>query len=96
MSSVFYKPIDIGINLLYDRRMDENGLAIKDIEYILGWSYPTALAYAKENGTKDEDGRWMVPASLVYFQVALLENAARFTKERFDELATPAASLNEG
>ena len=47
-------------------------LTINDVETILGISYPTALALAKDTGTMNR-GKWYIPADVV---------AARIDEER--------------
>ena len=37
-----------------------NELTINQMIYVLGWSYPTALKFAKQTG-RQEAGRWMIP-----------------------------------
>ena len=46
-----------------------NELSIAQIRMILGWSFPTALAWASKNGRMD-GRKWMVPASIVYAELA--------------------------
>ena len=35
-------------------------LTINQVKKIIGWSYPTALDFAKKHGTM-VDGKWMIP-----------------------------------
>ncbi len=42
--------------------MDE--LTIKQMQYVLGWSYPTALGFAKRQGRYD-GARWYIPYTVV-------------------------------
>lgn len=47
-------------------------LTIKQAQYITGWSYPTALRFAKEHG-EYQNGIWLIPedniADVVYQEV---------------------------
>jgi len=68
MSSGFYKLIDIAFGSCYYLLMS-NQLTISQVKEIMGWSYPTALNYAKAVGTIDRtippSGLWTVPADCV-------------------------------
>ena len=66
--------------------MDEKQLSILQIQKVLGVSYPTALNWAKERGTKvTEHGRdkWYVPASAVQTE---LSNRSRKVRKAQAEL----------
>jgi hypothetical protein len=69
--------------------MDE--LTIKNIENILGWSYPTALAFAKLNGRQDEAGKWFVPAEAVDSELKNRERLVNEQRRAYENtLAIPA------
>jgi len=46
-----------------------NELTISQTQEILGWSYPTALQFAKLNGRQEDSGKWMIPFSAVAGEV---------------------------
>ena len=62
MSSSCYECIDNTGATVYDIAMDE--LTIKQTEYVLGWSYPTAFKFAKQQGHYDGI-RWYIPYTAV-------------------------------
>jgi hypothetical protein len=58
-------------------------LTVEHVRRIMGWSYPTALKFAKEHGRQCEEGRqeWSIPAHAVEAAVdAQLDEA--FSKKR--------------
>ena len=69
-----------------------NELTIQDTKKILGWSYPTALKFAKQNGRQDETGRWLIPAVVVREQLDAIHLRLAVMWREFNELAIPAAS----
>ena len=60
-----------------------NKLTIKQVENILDWSYPTALAWAREHGENDGQ-RWMVPVESV---IGEIDQEQRRIDEMRDRLA---------
>ena len=46
-----------------------NDLTISQTQKILGWSYPTALQFAKEHGRQDGSGKWFIPFDVVAGEV---------------------------
>ena len=52
--------------------MDEKQLTIEQVEKITGWSYPTALKFARRHGEM-VSGKWYVPASAVASKIAELD-----------------------
>ena len=60
-------------------------VGITELRTIVGWTYPTALKFAKENGTQNDAGKWAIPfnkvAGLVQGQVA---HALRMQSRLFD------------
>lgn len=58
--------LDIGIVFLYDGGMKQ--ISIKQLQDILGISYPTALDFAKQHGEQNGDGeraQWFIPLTAV-------------------------------
>ena len=68
MSSVFYKLLDIALKTCYHVNM--NDLTISQTQKIIGWSYPTALQFAKKHGQRSSlDSKWMIPFDVVAAEV---------------------------
>jgi len=58
--------------------MDMKTLTINQVQKILGWSYPTALQFAQENGELQNGGRlWCVPVDSVVKVIEEREADAR-------------------
>jgi hypothetical protein len=68
-----------------------NELSIEQIQKVLGWSYPTALDWAKENGRMD-GRKWMVSADTVYEKIYLRHQEVAESENMFFAIC-PAYSV---
>jgi hypothetical protein len=57
-------------------------LTISQLQYVVGWSYPTALQFAKENGRQSDSGKWLVPYDAVAAEVSQRVIDSRKMEER--------------
>lgn len=67
MSSICYKVLDLRGGLCYHAGMSE--LTITQTQKVIGWSYPTALQFAKQYGRQGGDGKWLIPFAAVAAEV---------------------------
>jgi hypothetical protein len=57
-------------------------LTITQVRTIIGWSYPTAFEFARDNGRQDRNGKWFVPFDLVAAEVQRRVIEAQKMQER--------------
>jgi len=77
--------------------MDEKQLTIKQTRAVLGWSYPTALEFARTNGEQVTSElwprpRWFIPYSVINAEVTKREITAADMRATLDELAKNGSS----
>ena len=80
--------IDNMLIVCYATHMEKT-LTIKQVEKILGMSYPTALQFAQEHGEQVER-KWVVPAEAVRSVLAQRSFELQAQMRRFDELTQVA------
>ena len=71
--------------------MNEQTLTLRQLEYVTGWSRPTATAFAQAHGHQRDDGRknWFIP-------VAAVEALVAEKYDEVDEMARRLAQVRAG
>ncbi len=81
---------------IYDTK-DDDSLTIKEIIYVMDWSYPTALRFAQSHGKLVSIGglmpKWFTPAHKIQEAISKKVKRAKGIRERLDiELASYASN----
>ena len=70
----------------YDSSMKKQTLTIRQIQNVMDWSYPTALKFATESGTKNDNeygpDMWLVPIEAIEQKINERESAVRVMRDK--------------
>jgi hypothetical protein len=64
-------------------------LTIAQTQKVIGWSYPTALEFAKANGHMGDNGRWLIPFDAVASEVQRRVIGTQKMQERLVAVSYP-------